>query len=47
MQRVRDFFKGKYRFLATHRCQVCGKHMWFTRWSPCCSDECYSNWLPF
>jgi hypothetical protein len=46
MSRVRDLFKGIYCFTNRH-CEVCGKRMWFTRHSPCCSDECYSQWIPF
>jgi len=29
------------------RCEVCGKRVWFTRHSPCCSEKCFSKWYPF
>lgn len=28
------------------RCDVCGKRMWFTK-EPCCSEQCFSEWIPF
>lgn len=32
----------------TGRCDVCGKRYWFWKhYYNCCSDECYSKWLPF
>lgn len=36
--------------IAGRRCAVCGKRYrtpfrdW---WEPCCSDECYTKWIPF
>jgi hypothetical protein len=29
------------------RCEVCGKRVYFTRHSPCCSEKCFSKWYPF
>jgi hypothetical protein len=45
--RVRDALRGIYMSLATHHCEVCHRRIWFTRHSPCCSDKCYSQWVPF
>jgi len=33
--------------LVHRRCDVCGKRIWFTRWSPCCSEDCYDKYIPF
>ena len=30
----------------TRRCDVCGRRMWFTD-DPCCSEQCFSEWVPF
>jgi hypothetical protein len=27
-------------------CDTCRKRMWFTR-DACCSEKCYSEWVPF
>lgn len=29
-----------------HRCDVCRKRMWLSS-EHCCSDKCYSQWIPF
>ena len=30
----------------TRRCDVCGRRMWFTD-DPCCSEQCFREWIPF
>jgi predicted nucleic-acid-binding Zn-ribbon protein len=46
MFKVRDLFKGTYRFV-NRRCDVCGKRMLFTYKQNVCSDSCFDKWIPF
>ena len=31
----------------TRHCAVCNKRMWFTWSSPCCSEKCNDEYIPF
>lgn len=46
-QSVWGNLKSRKAMFTTRQCEVCGKRMWFTWSSPCCSENCRDQWIPF
>ena len=38
---------SQIRAFVNRKCNVCGKRYWFTANEPCCSEECYEDYIPF
>lgn len=46
-----DWFASSTRrawwFICGRRCEICKRWYWRGRDECCCSEECYSKWIPF